>query len=336
VIRAIRDHLRSSLPEAVFLPKACAHNRGWGAPYRLTGRNIEFSNRFADAVIVGGSDLYNNWSLRSTKKEIITLVPPLFLIGLGVTSKGLGRPPHIEKSSYLVDIRVTNETAKMSSVRDRYTQHFLEDLGFSGSVLTGCPSMYLFDERFHLMEDGLVAVTFPFPVARRNAPRTYETLVGLIERIHEVVHAEGLDIVVVCHDDRDVLAAQDLFPGKRLFFSNYVDEVFEFYHKAALVIGSRLHASILAAGMGKPFVNINVDARGKGFSETFGLDNWNVDITSPTLAADVEARIRLILGRELEVFHRFHEVKSRYKQVFLTFMRDVAATIRASLPHSRS
>ncbi len=328
VIRSIRKHLQAFLPEAIFVPKASAFNRGWGMPVRLTGKNITFSNRYADAVIVGGSDQYNNWSLRIRKDEIRQLIPPLYLIGLGISSRSLDAPPNIEKKSFLEDIRVTNEAARFSSVRDEYTRRFLEDLGFHGAVVTGCPAMFLFDEPFHVHASRILALSFPFPVVRKNEPAIYEKLLAVIRHFSEKSSRWDLEPVIVCHDDRDVHVAQEAFPEARIFFSNYVDEVFDFYQNVTLVLGSRLHASILVSGLGKPFVNINIDARGKGFSETFGLRDWNLDIDAPDLIGELETRVETILNGDLQVFDAFYGVKSRYREIFLDFMKKVARDIR--------
>lgn len=328
VIRSIRKHLTHFLPEAVFVPKPCAHNRGWGAPVRLTGPNIEFSNKYADAVIVGGSDQYNNWSLRIRKDEVDKLIPYLYLIGLGVSSKSLGAPPHIDNPRYLEDIRVTNETARLSSVRDKATSKFLRNLGYDKAVVTGCPAMYLFDKPFYLKSEGVVAITFPFPVVRAQNKELFKFLVHCVQGILDMVRKEGLEPVIVCHDDRDVPVAQRQFPNERIFFSNYVDAVIEFYQQVKVVIGSRLHATILASGLGIPFININLDARGMGFSNTFGLESWNVNATDPDLEQALAFRLHQILADDLAPFEAFYQVKSEYKSRFLAFMASVADDIR--------
>jgi len=327
VVRAIRQHLEQYLPEAVFVPKACADNRGWGRPVGLRGDNITQSSKYADAVIVGGSDQYNNWSLRIKKEEVIHLLPPLFLIGLGVSSRSIDGPPTIDKESYLEDIRVTNEKAELSSVRDHYTQRFLESLGFKRSVVTGCPSMYLFDRDFALDPGGPVALTFPFPVVRAGNEAAYSKLIGSIRDIVKTVRALGLRPVIACHDDRDVTAAQGVFPEEEFFFSNYVDKVIDFYERASIVVGSRLHASILASGMGKPFININLDVRGKGFTETFGLAGWNLDIDDPGLGASVGKRLKTVLSGDLSVYEDFSRIRAPFRATYMDFMQGVARTI---------
>jgi hypothetical protein len=329
VVRSIREHLRRHLPQAVFVPKAVARNRGWGGPIGLRGENIRESNAHADAVILGGSDQYHDWAPRITAGEIVHLAPPLFLVGLGVSSADLGAPPTLGKAAYREDILAANTHASLSSVRDDVTAAFLRDLGFDGAVVTGCPALYLEDRPLAVRDEGPVLLTFPYPLARsETAAGKYAVLLDALRRLLDRLDAAGERAVVVCHDDRDVAPAQEHFPGRPLFFSNYVDDYLPLVSGAKAVIGSRLHAAILALGMGVPAININLDLRGTGFSETFGLGGWNVDYTAPGLGDALWERFETVRAGSLDGFSAFAEQKERYRAVFERFMADTAARIR--------
>ncbi|MDA3813896.1 MAG: polysaccharide pyruvyl transferase family protein, partial [Candidatus Cloacimonetes bacterium] len=250
VILSIRKHLKKHLPESGFIPKAVAGNRGWGKPIGLRGENIRFSNEFADAIILGGSDQYNNWSPRIKAEEIKNLIPPLFLIGLGVSSSDLNSVPHIKNEEYRRDILATNFHSSLSSVRDFTTQNFLKEIGYNESIMTGCPALYLFDKTIQ-PKNGPVLLTFPYPLVRnKKRNEKYEILLNAIDHTIKTLIKHNLPITIMCHDDRDVPAAQKLFGDMNIFFSNYQQDYFDIYDNAKMIIGSRLHATILASGMG--------------------------------------------------------------------------------------
>lgn len=329
VVRSIRRHLLRHLPEAVFVPRAVARNRGWGGPIGLRGENIRDSNAHADAVVLGGSDQYHDWAPRITAEEIVHLAPPLFLVGLGVSSADLGAPPTLKKASYRTDILAANNHAALSSVRDDVTAAFLRDLGFEGAVVTGCPALYLHEGPLAVREDGPVLLTFPYPLARSDAAAgKYAALLDALRVLLDRLDAAGERAVIVCHDDRDVAPAQEQFPRRPLFFSNYVDDYLPLVNGAKAVIGSRLHATILALGMGVPAVNINLDLRGTGFSETFGLTGWNVDYTASRLGDALWERLETVRAGSLDGLAAFAERRERCRAVFETFMADTAARIR--------
>ncbi len=320
VIHSIRKSIRERIPNAVFIPKPCAVNRGWGKPARLTGRNITFSSRYADAVIIGGSDQYNGWSLRIRKDEISLLEPPFYLIGLGISSKGLTHEPNIPKKEYLEDIIAANEHASMSSVRDNRTYDFLSAVGVKKHVITGCPATFLFNRKFELKKDGPVLLTFPFPVVRGSDNEKFREIIELTKQLIDFFKKKGLTPVISCHDDRDVPPAQELFPAEQIFFSNYARDYFPVYEDASLVIGTRLHATILASAMGKPFVNVNLDSRGLGFSETFEMQDWNINLEGNAVFNKIKNRVDAVLSGNLSAFEKFYNTKELLRAEYEVFM----------------
>jgi hypothetical protein len=327
VILSIRHHLKRYLPDAVFVPKPIADNRGWGAPIGLRGQNIDFSNKYADAVILGGSDQYHDWSPRVSRKEIHALIPPLFLIGLGASSKDLDQPAYLSDEKLKADIIATNNKCVLSSVRDEETRSFLRDLGIMHAINTGCPSLYLFHNDFHVRKSRKVALTFPYPLAH-NDENKFKILISTMRDIASFLHKKNLIPIIVCHDDRDVEYAQTIFRDEYLFYSNYPVDYFEFYDRVLMVIGSRLHASILASGMGVPNLNINLDLRGLGFTRDMGMQDWHVNYNQPCLSEIIAARIERVLTGDLQVFQVLGDNISKKFTVFDKFIEDTALSIQ--------
>lgn len=331
VILSLRRALRKRLSNVIFIPKAIAGNRGWGKPAYLKGENIAFSNLNADAVMVGGSDHYKDWSLRIDGEEIQKLQPPLFLLGLGASSKGAGQPPEMSRDRYWTDLRKTNEHAAVSTVRDLGTQEMLEQAGITKSVMTGCPSMYLTDPTpFAHRPDGPMILTFPFPVDRNSQSERYR-------RLQEIIRSLLRDygesrIIISCHDDRDVPVAAEVFPEARIFFSNNPRQYLQLYRTALLVAGSRLHASLCAVAAGTPFININIDFRGEQFTRTFGLENWNLSLSQNDFDTALRHRIEGVISGEMHTFSEFYERKEQLREVFDSSMNDVARIIRERVP----
>jgi Polysaccharide pyruvyl transferase len=329
VIQSIRNHIRKILPEAVFVPKAIAHNRGWGAPMGLRKENILYSNTHADAVIVGGSDQYNNWSPRISRKEINFLKPPMFLIGLGVSSKDLNLEPYIKNKEFNYDIVATNNKATLSSVRDDVTYNFLKGLGYDKAINTGCPALHLFDNEFRINDSKNVLITFPFPLVNNDAENLkYKVLVDVTKKMLNYLHDKNLNPIIVCHDDRDVNVAQYEFSNEQIFFSNYHHDYFELYNNALLVVGSRLHATILTSGMGIPNININLDLRGQAFTESFEFTKWHLEYTDVNLFDNLIERIEKILSGNLSMFDKFSIKKKEKQIVFNKFIENTVSMIK--------
>lgn len=326
VIHSLRQHIRKHIPNAVFMPRSISQNRGWGAPFRLRGENIGFSNKYADAVIVGGSDNYRNWALRIDGEEIKKLQPPLFLLGLGVSSNNLNEKPLIGQDKYFQDIKNTNEKALISTVRDQLSLDFLRSLGIEKAVMTGCPSLFLSEtNRFIHNPKGDLILTFPFPVNKQVMPERFEILLKLIGIILKRYGKEK--VVIACHDDRDLPAVQEFFPNARIFYSNYTEDYYPIYQNALMVLGSRLHGNLMAASQGTPFLNIDIDIRGQGFTKTFGLERWNLEYSDPHLEDYLLERIDQVIQGNLNQFKVFLEVKKGLRESFNSTMKKTADLI---------
>lgn len=327
VIMSIRKHIKKYLPNSIFIPKAIAGNRGWGKPVGLKETNIYYSNRYADAVIVGGSDQYNNWSPKIDAKEIQELIPPLFLIGLGVSSKDLYEKPRIDEKKYFNDILKTNQKSVLSSVRDNITNEFLKETGFNDAIVTGCPALFLHDNKIHINDSKNVMLTFPYPLLHNKKDEKYDVLYDLIKWIIRYVKEKDLNPIIVCHDDRDVPKAQELFSENDIFYSNYPEDYLELYDSARFVIGSRLHATIVSAGIGIPSININLDLRGIGYTKTFGLSQWNLNYDNNQLINEVKYRIDCLLKNDLTAFAEYTLKREEYRIIFDNFMKNVSQHI---------
>ncbi|MCK5742413.1 MAG: polysaccharide pyruvyl transferase family protein, partial [Chlorobi bacterium] len=233
------------------------------------------------------------------------------------------------------DIRAANEAAAMSSVRDQATSDFLTEQGVTKQIITGCPAMYLFDNKFELKDSDYCLLTFPFPVIRDSNRELFENLTVIIKELIKYLKSKGQKAIISCHDDRDVSRAQELFPEEQLFFSNYPQDYYSLYENATAVFGTRLHATILSSGLGTPFININLDLRGKSFSNTFGLENHNIDADDPELMQKLFAGIDSIFNNDLKSLTEFYKIKQDYRMIFDKFMDSVAEDIYRKLSSAR-
>ncbi|MDA3814673.1 MAG: hypothetical protein PF570_10535, partial [Candidatus Cloacimonetes bacterium] len=79
---------------------------------------------------------------------------------------------------------------------------------------------------------------------------------------------------------------------------------------------------------GTPSININLDLRGKGFSETFALSKWHLDYSEIDLNRKIDERIEKVLNDDLSGFDEFATNKIKYRKVFDSFIKNTADLIR--------
>jgi polysaccharide pyruvyl transferase WcaK-like protein len=84
-----------------------------------------------------------------------------------------------------------------------------------------------------------------------------------------------------CHptDDRPILMIKEMLGASRVeYHPGYADvnATLELIARSSVVIGERLHACVLAAAAGRPFVAIEYRPKVRDFSESVAMDDYVV------------------------------------------------------------
>ena len=140
VQRGIARLIRSVISNAEF-ELFDVNSRGVDRDYGLTGSAIERANREADLVVVGGSNLYEGawnwpWGVHLDAAAVRNLRVPLFLLGIG-TGSGFASKVHRPSRRAVSEIKLLNERAALSGVRDVTTLEWLRNLGIDNAELLG-------------------------------------------------------------------------------------------------------------------------------------------------------------------------------------------------------
>lgn len=263
------------------------NNRGTDrAEYGLTRRAIERANAEADAIVVGGSNLYEgnyrwHWGIHLETEALEKLRVPLLLLGIGSGSAFRG-PLHSASKQATYEIKLLNQHARLSGARDVITLNWLNKLGISKAQLTGDPATFIFNAPLQTRPAGRVLIVMPprrfwrsihqFWKVRRHGRAMFKALVSLARALP----AGGQEVVVACNDPLDLPLAQSLFYGTEIICPQSPEDYFELIAKSSAVVSGRLHSAVAALSLGVPFVLMNVDQRTEGFIRTYGLEPWSI------------------------------------------------------------
>lgn len=308
VQRGIERMVRELAPDATF-ELFNVNSRGDDETgYGLTRATIERANRDADLVIVGGSNLYEGslrwpWGVHMEAGALERLRAPLFLLGLGTGSDFLSRT-HRPSRRAREEIRLLNERADFSGVRDTLTLEWLRGVGVSKAELTGDPATFIFDRPARGADEGehLLVVTPPlrfwsggsrFWRVRLRGRALFGAQVSLAHSLAE----RGLKVVVACNDPADLPLARGLFGARfegRVVCPQKPEEYFRLLSDSRAVVTGRLHTAVVAFSLGVPFALIDADQRSHGFVETYGLGEWALEPSR-----DFDARLKALAARLL-------------------------------------
>jgi polysaccharide pyruvyl transferase WcaK-like protein len=290
VQRGIKRMIQAIVPDATF-DLFNVNSRGEDkTDYGLTHAAVERANREADLIIIGGSNLYEGslrwrWGVHLETDALKNLRVPLFLMGIGTGSDFLSRP-HSPSLRAKGEIRLLNEHAAFSGVRDVLTYNWLRQLGISKAQLMGDPAAFIFNRPMQQENhDGPVLLTMPplrFWASKRRfwnvrvlGRAMFNGLVSLARTLLE----RSYRVVVTCNDPLDLPLAGRLFDRwlpSPVICPQTPEEYFQILSTARAVVSGRLHTAVVSFSLGIPFALMDVDQRTSGFIKTYQLDDWSI------------------------------------------------------------
>lgn len=254
--------------------------------YGLTKQAIDKANREADLIIVGGSNLYEGawgwpWGVALDVAALKDLRVPIFLTGIG-TGSAFASDTHKPSGRAREEIRLLNDAATLSWVRDLVTLEWLQNLGVTKAEMLGDPATYIFNSGFNPVARGehVLIVIPPSRIwsSRRGfwkSNRLGRPIFNALVDVAKSLLATGNQVIIACNDPRDFDLAQRLFEFRQIEIVCPAEpqEYFRLLSASRAVISGRLHTAAVALSLGIPFLLLDLDKRTSGFIETYQLDH---------------------------------------------------------------
>jgi polysaccharide pyruvyl transferase WcaK-like protein len=292
---ALRHQLNRAFGEPVNVINVPATSRYEShAKAGFTAGTVHEMNQYADGVIVGGGNLYENGELDVDLNALRALEAPLMLYSLSMGRIANRRGELVRRTDSMPDavIAALHERAELSLARDRATVRHLADAG-ARSQLGGCPTLFVDQAPQHTIPeaavaDGVVLVSVRTPDLMSVPLRLRIRVRDDVERILELAReATGAPVKLLCHDHRDIPFAAS-FAGVDYVYTDDVYLYLSLLRHARLCIGYRLHAVLPCLAYGTPVIKVSYDERSSSLMDTIGMSAWNIDMLA---ADDVPAEV---------------------------------------------
>lgn len=308
----------------------------------LYGRNLELSNSEANLIVVGGSNLLEprkplrrnhpnakwHWGVHTDLQSLQKLRVPVILIGMG-TGSDWKQPIRPYSAKAAEEVKFLHEYALASAVRDEPTRARLAEIGVS-TQCTGCPVTFITDRPVQHVTD-VKPLLVSMPPAR--ILKTWSGKWFMLQTIKYLqwLREQGVSIVATLHERADQDFAPLWIPRDiPIFYTEDVSELIGRYEDSCGVIGFRLHAALLSLGLGKPIVPVNIDWRGRAFSQTFGLEDIALEPGRWGQFQRLrELTLQLLHGDDLLV-NRLNFDKQRFLVKFHQFLKQAASVSQAT------
>lgn len=304
---ALRQQLAEAFGEPVNVINLPATSRyESSAKAGFTAATVHEMNQYADGVIVGGGNLYENGELDVDPHALACLDVPLMLYSLSMGRIYDRRGELVRRTDSMTDsmLATLHEHADISVARDEATVEHLAAAGCE-SRLGGCPTIGIdrvapsISSANGLRPEALISIRTPdlmsVPLSRRIRVKAD------IERIVAQLQAENdWRFRLLCHDHRDIPFAAS-FGELDYLYTDDVGEYLAMLRGAELIIAYRLHAAIPCLAFGTPVIKVSYDERGNSAMKTIGMEEWNIDLLgAPDVAAAVVDRYRRL--NELDAY----------------------------------
>lgn len=259
----------------------------------LTPATVHEINRFADGVIVGGGNLFENDELAVDARALNALQPPLLLFS---NSRGRIYDRHgnlSERSDVMPDskLKVLLTRASISLSRDSATHAHLAGID-DRDQLGWCPTISLNRYTSHLpvlpeREDvgTLISIRTPglMNIPYRLQSQVQAHIETAIDQLREAGHRR---IRLLCNDSRDLDFAT-AFRYTKNVDSIHTSDVYQYLSlikSARLILSYRLHATLPGVAYGTPVINIAYDERAQCLIDDLGIASASLNLVE--LGAD--------------------------------------------------
>lgn len=253
----------------------------------LSKKSVNDINRFADGVIIGGGNLYENDEIDIHPTALSAVQPPLMLFSIS-RGRVYGRKGHLIERSDVIDdkkLELLLSHTDISLSRDSATNQHLTGLGLSDQ-LGWCPTINI-NRYSHLVPElpeneyvgTLISVRTPglMNMPFRYQARVQKDIESAIDRLRENGHKR---IRILCNDSRDLDFAT-LFRHSRKVDSIFTNDVYTYLgllRGAEMVMSYRLHASLPALSFGKRTINITYDERAQCLFNDLNINSGALDM----------------------------------------------------------
>lgn len=263
----------------------------------FTTKQVYDMNRFADGIVVGGGNLFENGQLSIDPRALRALRVPMLLIGLS-HGRIYGRHGSLvdrtdAMPTDLIKLLLSKSTVKL--VRDEASRAMLgEDV-----AIAGCPSMFMAENPSGAPRNDTILLSVRHP-GRMNVPAKVQWRVAEdVRAMLSALRLLGGEVMLACHDYADIEFASG-FPETRMIYFDDVERYVDALRRCRLCVSYRLHSFLPCLAFGTHAIHLSYDERGSAMVRTAGMAGWDIDILSER---DIVAAM-MERARDVAAFHR--------------------------------
>ena len=286
---AIRESITSAIKKRINMPFAY-----FNIKYdKFTEQRIEQLNNDGSALFLAGSGLYSNASTSSgwyfnCKPELFSKIKvPIFLIGLGCNNN-LGKDIFGGELSDKAkeSIKLINDLATISTVRDQRTFDILKDIEVNKHELILDPACFL--EVPKIKKEKRIAINLAqhSPALGRfdcgkEGKRNREKNLYYYSMVCNNLIKLGYKITFITHDTLEqslVIDLKELIPSLEWLNTDNINLILKTYAKSQFTIATKMHSCIMSWASNTPAINTYYDQKSIEFYKLLKCPELSISI----------------------------------------------------------
>lgn len=298
-------------------------------------------NTECSALMIAGSGLYTNYPTSSgwyfpCKTELFQKIKvPIMLIGIGKNNNLKKDIFNGDLTEFAKDsIRLINERAVISTVRDLRTYNTLKDLGISKHKLMLDPANFLRVPKvpkekriaFNIAQHSPLLGRFDGGIeGQKNRNLNIENFT----KIGHYVNSIGYKTVFIAHDALEQSIIKDLqinLPNMEFVNTDDIDIMLKEYARCEASIGVKMHSNILSFASGTPFISLYYDEKSIEYLKLLGLSEFGKCVFDDYYEW-AKNKLDKILSNNKEYVKKFRDIKTIEQQKFNILIDNVCEII---------
>jgi polysaccharide pyruvyl transferase WcaK-like protein len=304
-------------------------------------RILKQLNTDCSALMIAGSGLYTNYPKSSgwyfpCKTELFEKIKvPIMLVGLGCNQNLKGNVLNSElKDEVKQSIKLINDLAVVSTVRDQHTYDILSGLGINRHRLMLDPANFLDVKRRPKEKRVAIQIAQHAPILGRfdgtTELRTYN--IECFAKISRHLIENGYSVVFIAHDALENSLIVDLkakVSQIEYLNSDNLDEMLAEYARCEFTIAVKMHSCIMSFASGTPIINVYYDKKSIEYLEMIGCEDMGINIFDKYYY-ELKNKVNDMMLMSNSYAQHIEQIRTKEQPKFNQMIEDICNLIKTS------
>jgi len=290
-------------------------------------------------LMIAGSGLYTNYPKSSgwyfpCKTELFSKIKvPIVLLGLGNNKNLKGKLLSDElKPETKQSIKLINDIAKISTVRDQRTYDLLKDIGIMNHELMLDPGNFLNVPYMKKEKRVVINVAQHSPLLGRfDGTQEYRNKnLNYFTAICNYLFLLGYTVVFIAHDSLEqsfIIDLKKTVPFLEHINTDNIDLILEEYARCRFSIGVRMHANILSFATGTPFISLYYDVKSIEYMKLIDYTSFGMSIFDSYLDWTID-KIKILDKHYMKYTNKFFDIRQKEQVKFDGKIKEICNIIK--------